>query len=545
MPATELIIVNANIVTMDALCPAVSALAVTNGRISALGRDAEIRALANPSTRVIDAGGRLVLPGFQDTHIHLQDSGYGYGLNANLGQATSVAELQQSLAAFAATHTRSWVIGVGWYSGIFTEDNLNRAVLDAVVPDRPCFIRASDGHNAAINSKACEALGIDRNTQDPPNGHFVRDAKGEPTGMLHEDAIAWVDDRMPEPTDEEYAQGVRFAQKLCNAHGITGVLDASVNARHARVYAGMESRGELTVRVCATARIDSSETTAAAVERVSALRAAHHSGMFNIHSVKFFLDGVYENRTAVMLEDYSDAKGGNAKLMFGCEQVKEMFTAFDAARFQIHVHVIGDGATRAALDALEAARDANGAWPSLHQLAHVQSIDPSDVPRFRELGIIANIQPLWARFEPSISESSLPLIGEERGKWIYAFRSLIDAGAPYALSSDWGVSTLNPFPIMQTAITRQPPGKGRQYPVFLPEQRMTLNECIKGYTIFAADAAWRARDTGSLSIGKFADIVILDRDIFAIDVYDLAETRVLLTLLGGNPVHQTATFATQ
>ena len=540
----ELILVNGNIVTMDPLVPRVTALAVVGGRIAALGSDFEIIKLAAGHARIIDAGGRLVLPGFQDTHIHLQDSGYGYGQNANLDTAENVQQMQAILREFATTHQGEWVNGVGWYSGIFTEENLNREVLDAAVPDRPCFILASDGHSATVNSKACEILGIDGNIQDPPNGHFVKDKNGEPTGMLHESAITWVDDRMPEPTDEDYMEGVRFAQKLCNINGITGVLDASVHARHARIYAALEARNELTVRICATARIDPSEQTSAAVERVTALRAAHHSGMFNIHSAKFFLDGVFENRTAVMIDDYSDEKGGNAKLMFEPEQVKEMFTAFDAARFQIHVHVIGDGAARAALDGLEAARNANGAWPSLHQLAHVQSIDPSDIPRFRELGVVANIQPLWARLEPSVSVSTLPLTGEERGKWIYAFRSLIEAGAGYTLSSDWGVSTLNPFPIMQTAITRQPPGKGKQYPVFLPEQRLTVNECVKGYTTHAAAAAWRSLDTGSLSIGKFADFIVLDRDIFACDPYDIADTRVLLTMLAGKPVHAVSTFAT-
>jgi predicted amidohydrolase YtcJ len=544
MSETELIVINASIVTMDPLTPRVTALAVVGGRVCALGSDAEIRKLAASNTRIVDAGGRLVLPGFQDTHIHLQDSGYGYGRNANLDAAENAGQLQEILRKFAVGHKGGWVKGVGWYSGIFTSHNLNRAVLDVAVPDRPCFILASDGHNATINSRACEVLGVDRSIQDPPNGHFVRDKNGEPTGMLYESAIAWVEERLPEPSDEDYKEGVRFAQKLCNRHGITGVLDASINARHARIYSALEAQNELTVRICATARVESSEETVAAVERVKALRAAHQSGMFSVHSAKFFLDGVFENRTAVMLADYSDAKGGNAELMFEPGQVKEMFTAFDAARFQIHVHVIGDGAARAALDGLEAARDANGAWPSLHQLAHVQSIDPTDIPRFRELGVVANIQPLWARLEPSISESTLPLTGEERGKWIYAFRSLIDAGAPYVISSDWGVSTLNPFPIMQTAITRQPPGKGKQHPVFLPEQRMTINECVKGYTVLAAEAAWRSRDTGSLSPGKFADIIILDRDIFACDPYEIAETKVLLTLLGGKPVHSDDIFAT-
>lgn len=543
MTAPDLLIINANIRTMDPLTPRAAALAVTGGRVSALGDDADIRGRAGRSTRVIDAGGRLVLPGFQDTHIHLQDSGFGYGQNANLDRARTVGELQQAMRDFASRHKGAWVNGVGWYTGIFAEHNLSRQVLDAAVPDRPSFILASDGHNACLNSKACEAVGLRRGIADPLNGHFVLDANGEPTGMLHEDAIDWVRERMPEPSDADYAEGVRFGQALCNRHGITGVLDASVNERHARVYRSLEKAGELTVRVCATAKVLPEERTEAALARVEALRRDYRSGMFYVHSAKFFLDGVLENRTAAMLESYSDAPGGNAPLMFGHNQIKELFTAFDAARFQIHVHVIGDGAVRTALDALEVARSANGRWPSLHQLAHVQCIDPADIPRFHELGVAANIQPLWARHEPSVTDVALPMVGEARGKWMYAFRALLDAGAPYALSSDWGVSTLNPFQIMETAITRQPPRKQGNHPVFLPEQRMTREECVKGYTVHAAEAAWRAHDTGSLSIGKFADLIVLDRDIFGCDVYDIGDTEVLLTLLGGHEVHRASTFS--
>jgi hypothetical protein len=542
MTDADVIVVNGDIRTMDAPTPRVSALAISGGRVIALGSDAAIRELSHSSTRIIDAGGRLVLPGFQDTHIHLQDSGHGYGLNANLDKARTIPELQETMRAYARMTKSEWVNGVGWYTGIFTEENLDRHVLDAAVPDRPCYIYASDGHNACLNSKACAAIGLVRGTPDPRNGHFAVDSNGEPTGMLHEDAIFWAQERMPAATDDDFAEGVRFAQKLANRHGITGVLDASVNERHARVYSRLERAGELTVRICATAKVLPEEKTEDALARVSALRRDHQSEMFTIHSAKFFLDGVFENRTAVMIEPYSDEKGGNAPLMFGHNQVKELFTAFDAARFQIHVHVIGDGAARAALDGLEAARMANGKWPSLHQLAHVQSIDPADIPRFHQLGAMMNIQPLWARNEPSVTEMTLPLVGPERSQWIYAFRSLIDAGAHYCLSSDWGVSTLNPFQIMETAITRQPTGQKGKVPPFLPEQRMTREECVKGYTLNAADAAWRARDTGSLSIGKFADLIVLDRDIFTCDVYDIGDTQVLLTLLGGEEVHRAATF---
>ena len=538
----ETILINSKIITMDPLRPQVSALAVRAGRVVALGSDNELRALGRDGTRVIDAGGKLALPGFQDTHIHLQDSGRDYALTADLDGARTVVELQAVLRSFADRHGGAWVNGTGWYTGIFTEHNLTRAVLDAAVADRPVYILASDGHNAVLNTKACEAVGLARVTQDPANGHFVRDAGGIPTGMLHEDAIGWARERMPQPADAAYAAGVRYAQALCNRHGITGVLDASVNERHMHVYGRLEQAQELTVRVCATAKILPEETTEAALARVKQMRRQYASEMLFVHSAKFFLDGVLENRTAAMLEDYSDALGGNAPLMFGANQVKDLFCAFDAARFQIHVHVIGDGAARAALDALETARLVNGKRPGLHQLAHVQCLDPADIPRFGELGVVANIQPLWARHEPSVSDVALPMVGEARGKWMYAFRSLLDAGAPYALSSDWGVSTLNPFPIMQTAITRQPPHMGKDHPVFLPGQRMTLDECVKGYTVNAAAAAWRGKDTGSLSLGKFADLIILDRDIFAIDPYEIADTQVELTLLGGKEVYRSDDF---
>jgi predicted amidohydrolase YtcJ len=198
---------------------------------------------------------------------------------------------------------------------------------------------------------------------------------------------------------------------------------------------------------------------------------------------------------------------------------------------------------RVSLDALEAARDVNGAWPSLHQLAHVQCVDPDDIPRFAKLGIMPNIQPLWARNEPSVTDVAIPIAGPRMARWIYPFRSLIDAGATCALSSDWGVSTLNPFHIMQTAITRQPPGKGKDFPAFLAQERMTLHECIKGYTVNAAAVAWRSADTGSLELGKFADVIILDRDLFATDPHDIAETQVMLTLLGAREVYRNERFA--
>jgi predicted amidohydrolase YtcJ len=540
----DLILINADIRTMDPLKPRVEALAAHQGRAVALGSAAEIEMLAGKGTSVVDAGGRLVLPGFQDTHIHLQDSGTRHALDVDLAGTRTIAALQEALGEFARSHPeRDWVKGHGWYSGIFGEHNLTRQVLDAAVPDRPVLLYSSDYHSAALNSKACEVIGLDKSVSDPENGRFAREKSGVPTGMLHELAIDWARKRMPQTPDSDWEAGVRFGQALANRNGFTGVLDASVTERHLRVYRAVEKNTGLTVRIASTALVKPSDTVDEALTRIEGFRRDFASPMLKVHSAKFFLDGVLENRTAAMLEDYHDAQGGNAPVMFGENHLRELFVAFDAARFQIHCHVIGDKAVRVSLDALEAARDVNGAWPSLHQLAHVQCVDPDDIPRFARLGIMPNIQPLWARNEPSVTDVAIPIAGPRMARWIYPFRSLIDAGASCALSSDWGVSTLNPFHIMQTAITRQPPGKGKDFPAFLPQERMTLHECIKGYTVNAAAAAWRSADTGSLELGKFADIIILDRDLFAIDPYEISETQIMLTLLGGCEVYRNERFA--
>jgi predicted amidohydrolase YtcJ len=542
--SADLIVVNGNILTIDPLTPRASALAVGGGRVKALGTDAEIRALAGPGTRIIDAGGRLVLPGFQDTHIHLQDSGTRHALDVDLSGLTTIAELQEKLGAFArANPARPWIKGHGWYSGIYNDKNLTRGVLDASVPDRPVILYSSDYHSAIINSAAIAHAGLTRDTADPENGYFSRDAQGEPTGMLNETAIYWFEERIPPTPDSDFEAGVLWAQAHANQHGITGVLDALVTDRHLRVYSAVDRRGGLTVRVASTALVEPSDTVEGALERVTGFRRDFNTPMLKVHSAKFFLDGVFENRTAAMIHDYMDGQGGNAPVMFGENHLRELFIAFDAARFQIHCHVIGDKAVRVALDGLEAARHVNGAWPSQHQLAHVQCVDPDDIPRFGKLGVSANMQPLWARAEPSVTEVAGPMAGSRMTQYMYPFRSLIDGGAYFALSSDWGVSTLNPFQIMETAITRQPPRKEGNHPVFLPEQRMSREECVKGYTINAAEAAWRAQDTGSLTVGKFADIIILDRDIMTCDAYDIGDTQVMLTLLGGKEVWRNPAFA--
>jgi hypothetical protein len=539
--APDLIIIDGAIRTMDPVRPHAEALAIRAGRIVALGTSPDIRALAGPGTRAVSAGGRLVLPGFQDAHIHLMDGGVDLVTAAPLWDVRSVAGLQAALAAHAAANDLPLVMGTGWQPGTFTEGNLTRAVLDAVVPDRPVMIYDSSYHSACLNSAACRMAGIVAGRADPPNGRIVRDGTGEPTGMLHEDAVTMAAAALPQVDDRVRAAGLRAAQRLANRHGITGVLDARVTEDQRRIYAAADRAGELTLRVAGTALVRPGDAPMQTVERLSDWRAEGTDG-FRVHSAKFFLDGVIESRTATMLAPYADALGGNAPLLFDPAEIAPLFTAVDAARFQIHTHVIGDGAVRAALDGLQAARDANRPWPGLHQLAHLQVVDPADIPRIAALGAMANIQPLWARYDPDIPDDWLDLVGPERAANVYPFRRILDAGAAWCLSSDWAVSTLNPFPIIETAVTREP-GKGETArPPFFPAERLTVEEAVAGYTTGAAAACWRTGHTGMLRAGYSADLIVLDRDIFTCPVKDIADTQVLLTLFQGREVHRVGGF---
>lgn len=525
----DLVLLDAQVSTMDPARPATEALAVADGRILALGTSAEMRALG--ARRVVDAGGRRCLPGLIDAHIHLADGGLDLVASAPLFGATTADALVAALMAHVrARGDLPLVQGTGWQAGVFGADTLTATVLDRAVPDRPCIAWDSSFHSACMNSAALALAGIGPDTPDPANGHIVRDASGRPTGMLHEDAVPFFRARLPPITDALHAQGLRAALALAARHGITGILDPSVEQTQRGVYAAAAADRALSLRTAGAIRIGPEEPIAQAVERACDWRA--EATGFRLHSVKLFLDGVIENGTAALLDPAADT-GWNAPVMFPQGHLNALATALDAARFQLHMHAVGDAAVRAGLDAVAAARAANGPWPALHQIAHVQMLDPADAPRFATLDAMANIQPLWARRDPVVPDDWLAAVGSSREPMVYAFRTLARHGARLCLSSDWPVTTLNPFEIIAAALTRAAPGMAP----FHPAERLGLAEALHGYTTDASAAAWMPQ-AGRLAPGLSADLILLDRDILALSPDEIAGTQVDLTLFRGGETHR-------
>jgi predicted amidohydrolase YtcJ len=553
--SADLAFVNGAVYTVDAVRRTVSAVAVKDGLIAAVGADDEIRERIDTHTEVVDLGGRTMLPGFQDAHAHPPGGGLEM-LRCDLNERYSVADYEPIITAYAADHPdEPWILGGGWYMGAFPGGAPTRDVLDRLLPGRPAFLQSRDGHSAWVNSRALELAGVDAATPDPSDGRIERDASGAPSGTLHEGAIELVGQHAPEDTTEEYAEGLMVAQRYLHSLGITAWQDAIVGLdagyRTFDAYVQAAERGDLTARVVGALWWDRHRGE----EQIDALVDARERGTvgrFAPTSVKIMQDGVIENFTAGVLEPYLDADGrpteNRGKSFVDPELLKRYVTRLDALGFQVHVHAIGERAVREALDAIQAAREANGPNDLRHHIAHIQVIHPDDIPRFRELGVVANGQPLWASHETQMDELTIPFIGPERASWQYPFRSLVASGAVLAFGSDWSVSSPDPLAEMYIAIRRQvPPGfehLGEHVgEVFLPDERIDLPTAIGAFTMGSAYVNHLDDRTGSIEVGKAADLAVLDRDLFAAPPEDLLRASVVLTLVAGERVHAAGDLA--
>ncbi|MFC8676903.1 amidohydrolase [Streptomyces griseorubiginosus] len=543
-PTADLVLTGGPVHTVDPARSRATSVAVRDGRIVAVGHD-EVRELIGPRTEVVDLKGKLLLPGFQDAHVHPQGAGLELGL-CHLADTVDPAEYLRRIREYADRNPDvEWITGGGWSLEAFPGGAPTAEALDAIVPDRPVFLPNRDHHGAWVNSRALERAGIDALTPDPADGRIERDADGNPTGMLQEGAVHLVGKLVPDPTPEDQLAALLRAQAVLHSYGVTAWQDAIVGAYAnmadpAPSYLAALDQGLLTARVVGALWWDR-ERGAEQIPELLARREELHRDRFRAGTVKVMQDGIAENHTAAMLTPYLTGCGcssDNSGISFvEPGELKKYVTELDASGFQVHFHALGDRAVREALDAVESARTANGWRDTRHHLAHLQVVHPHDVPRFRALGASANLQMLWAAHEPQMDELTLPFLGAERGARQYPFGDLLRAGATLAAGSDWPVSSPDPFQAIHVAVNRVSPGAPEGTPEFLPGQRLDLGTALAAYTAGSAHVNHLDDITGSITVGKSADLVVLDRDPFAGPSEEIAATRVLETFVEGRRVH--------
>lgn len=525
--------------------PAPSTVAVAGGRIVAVGDD-RVRELAGPSTAVVDLAGGLLVPGFQDAHVHPVQGGLERR-SCDLSPYDSEADCLRAVADYAHRHPdKEWVTGGGWMLPAFPAGLPRAESLDRVVSDRPVFLPNRDHHGAWVNSSALELAGITAATSDPADGRIERDADGQPTGLLHEGAMELVGRLLPVPSLAEQVAALLEAQRYLHSLGITAWQDAILGS-YANItdataaYLACLDAGTLTAKVVGALWWDRTRGAEQIPELVQR-RALLSSDRFRATSVKIMQDGIAENFTAAMTSPYLDRCGGATRntglSMVPAEALSEYVAALDMEGFQVHVHAIGDRAIRESLDAFAAARARNGRSVHRHHIAHIQVIHPTDLDRFADLDVTATMQPLWAVHDEQMDEFTVPFLGDERASWQYPFAALVARGARLAAGSDWPVSTPNPLAGIHVAVNRTLPEDTGSAPAFLPEQALDVRTALTAYTAGSAYVNY-LDDSGRIYVGAAADLAVLDRDIVTGPREAIGAASVVATYVDGVQVYPT------
>jgi hypothetical protein len=541
LETAELVLKNGAVYTVVPGNEWATAVAVADGVIRYVGDDAGASRWIGPGTRVVDLRGRMLLPGFQDAHVHPLTSGVDFQ-QCPMHQSQTAEQYLAVVGECARKNPQAaWIIGAGWLLSAFPPQGIpDKALLDAIVPDRPVALTSADGHSLWVNSAALRTAGITRETPAPPNGRIDRDPKtGEAVGSFQESAMGLVTKHAPRLEDGLLDRSLLYSVRLLNGLGITAWQDAAVSVgddpfRSLQTYRRLDQAGDLTARVVLSLLWDN-DAGLEQIERLLQAREQYSAGKINAGTVKIFLDGVIEAQTSALIDDYSDKPGFKSEIQVPAAVLDQAVARLDAAGVQIHIHAIGDAAIRAGLDAFEHARAVNGPNDNRHHMAHIELIHPADQPRFARLGVTANFQPLWSFADAYIVELTLPRVGPLRSAWIYPINSVLKSGGRVAFGSDWSVSSVNPLEGIEVAVTRMG-ANGETTQPFLPEERIGLADAIAAYTVNAAYVNHLDDRTGTIAPGKLADLIVLDRNLFEIEPERISDARVLLTLLAGRPV---------
>ena len=523
-----------------------TALAIRGDRIATQGTDAEIRGLASPKTRVIDAAGGLAMPGFNDAHVHFR-MGARSLRNLDLSEAGTSQEILRRIAAFARAHPeRDWLVGRGWFYAAFPGGLPTRQLVDAVVPDRPVVLEAFDGHTTWVNTAALQRVGITRETPDPPRGEICRDSSGEATGVLKEAAMELADRAVPPPSPGEDLKALAEAMRLASAAGLTSVQEAEARIDEFAIYDALQSAANQSLRIRIALVVQPGHSVADLQNRLEEWESVafprRNDAWISAGILKAFADGVIESGTAAMLAPYegiaASDPGALGAPQWEAGELDQFVRVADAHGWQVQIHAVGDAAVRTALDAYQSAAAVNGPRDRRHRIEHIETIDPADIPRFGRLGVVASMQPYHADPNPNQSEVWARKIGPERASRGWVWRSLIDAGATVAFGSDWPIMSFSPFLILNTAVNRTRPD-GTPPGGWLPEQRLSVEQALHAYTQGSAFAEFSDARKGTLQPGVLADVVVLDADPFSLPIETIAQRRVSATIVGGRVTFET------
>ena len=525
--------------------PWATSVAITNNRITYVGNDANVTSLIGTNTRVVNLDGKMLMPGFQDAHVHPVDS----GMTFNQCAVFDLPKLDDLLDAIKncvdERPDADWIVGAGWYVSTFAPTGIpTKQMLDAIAPNTPITLLSNAAHSVWANSAAIERAGITADTKDPEGGQIDRDPiTGEPSGSFQESAMPLIQNFEPTISLKERIEGLAYAQQLFHSFGITGVHDSYVEVSRETAYSNMEAytafedSGSLKMHVVAAMLYDPSLPLEPQIELFKKLRQSADRNHVSATAIKILVDGVATSYSAAMLEPYADRldEGITGTPLVSRSNLIELVTRLDALGFQIHFHTIGDAATHYSLDALEVARTQNGLRDSRHHLSHIMVWEPTDFERMANLDAIANFQALWASKGTHYDEITYVRMGEERSKYLYPINTLHKLGVKLAFGSDWYVTSANPLLAIEVAVTRLEPDGNTTDPL-LPNEAIDLATAIRAATLGSAYGNFLNEETGSIEVGKLADLIVIDKNLFDLPANDISEARVLLTLFGGEIV---------